>query len=210
MDVTLADIFPDCSVVPRTRGWQLARLTSAEEIPEEVSMDDPEDRVCIIDAIKSACQGTASVFKLAQGHPGAEILAVLPLSGKQCMLLGIKPHGGSSDKDSVVQRQLGHAKRMREGIRSFLAMPFNVCGAFLYVTHDPFVAKEVQEVLHYSRRSQPEEDEAAVYLMFVVRTCLLPSEESEDMDIETAESHWDTLKSASWSCGKLNQVAKWR
>ena len=81
-------------------------------------------------------------------------------------------------KIAVVQRHLGHVQRKRklwwEVIRSFLAMPFNVCGAFLYMTHDPFVAKEVQEVLHYSRKSKPEEDEAAVYLMFVARTCLLP------------------------------------
>ena len=51
-------------------------------------------------------------------------------------------------------------------------MPLNLRAAFLYGTHDPFVAKEVQEVLHYSRKSKPEEDEDAVYLMFVARTCL--------------------------------------
>ena len=90
-------------------------------------MDDPEDRACIIHAIKSACKGTASVFKLSPGHLGADILAVLPLSGKQCMLLGIEPHGGSSGTSSVVQWHLGHAQRKRklwwEGIRSYQLCP---------------------------------------------------------------------------------------
>ena len=43
-------------------------------------MSQPEERECI-NAIKS-------------GQPGADMLAVLPLSGKQRMLLGIEPHGG--------------------------------------------------------------------------------------------------------------------
>ena len=75
-------------------------------------MDDPEDRACIIHAIKSACKGTASVFKLSPGHLGADILAVLPLSGKQCMLFGIEPHEGSGPCAAQAQVVVGRDQEL--------------------------------------------------------------------------------------------------